>query len=51
MFVDGIEKDAKVIKEIDHKDLKEVRVYKGEKALEEYGDKAKDKDGVIVIDN
>lgn len=49
VFVDGIEKDAKVIKEIDHKDLKEVRVYKGEKALEEYGDKAKDKDGVIVI--
>ena len=49
VFVDGIEKDDKVIKEIDHKDLKEVRVYKGEKALEEYGDKAKDKDGVIVI--
>lgn len=47
VFVDGIEKDAKIIGQIDSKDLKEVKVYKGEKALEKYGDKAKD--GVIVI--
>jgi len=47
VFVDGIEKDAEVIKSIDSKDISEVRVYKGEKAMEHYGEKGKD--GVIVI--
>ena len=47
VFVDGIEKDAEVIKQIDSKDISEVRVYKGEKAMAHYGEKGKD--GVIVI--
>lgn len=47
VFVDGIEKDAEVIKQIDSKDISEIRVFKGEKAMEHYGEKGKD--GVIVI--
>lgn len=47
VFVDGIEKDADVIKHIDSKDISEVRVFKGEKAMAQYGEKGKD--GVIVI--
>lgn len=47
VFVDGIEKDAEVIKHIDSKDISEVRVFKGEKAMAHYGEKGKD--GVIVI--
>lgn len=47
VFVDGIEKDKEMIKQIDSKDISEVRVFKGEKAMEQYGGRAKD--GVIVI--
>ena len=47
VFVDGIEKDAEIIKQIDSKDISEVRVFKGEKAMKQYGEKGKD--GVIVI--
>ena len=49
VFVDGVEKDAKAINQIDSSDIKEVRIFKGEKAVEQYGDKAKDTDGVIII--
>lgn len=47
VFIDGIEKDKEVIKQIDSKDISEVRVLRGEKAMEQYGGRAKD--GVIVI--
>lgn len=49
VLVDGVEKDAKAINQIDSSDIKEVRIFKGEKAVEQYGDKAKDTDGVIII--
>ena len=47
VFVDGVETDRDLIKQIDSKDISEVRVFKGEKAMEQYGGRAKD--GVIVI--
>ena len=47
VFVNGVEKDMDVIKKMDSKDIAEVRVYKNEKAMKQYGEKAKD--GVIVV--
>ena len=46
-FVDGVEKDSKTIDKIDPKDIKEVRVFKGQEAVEQYGSKAKE--GIILI--
>lgn len=47
LFVDGVEKDTMFIKQIDSKDIKEVRVFRGAKATAEFGEKAKN--GVVVI--
>lgn len=47
VFVDGVEKNMDVIKNMDSKDITEIRVLKNEKAVEQYGDKAKD--GVIIV--
>jgi len=47
VFVDGVEKDMDVIKKMDSKDIAEIRVLKDEKAVEQYGDKAKG--GVIIV--
>ncbi|HCV16186.1 MAG TPA: TonB-dependent receptor [Rikenellaceae bacterium] len=47
IFVDGVEKDTMFIKQIDSKDIKEVRVFRGAKATAEFGEKAKN--GVVVI--
>lgn len=47
VFVDGIEKEMDVIKQIDPKDIKEIKVFKGSKAVAEYGERAKD--GVLVV--
>ena len=47
VFVDGVEKNMDVIKKMDSKDITEIRVLKNEKAVEQYGDKAKD--GVIIV--
>lgn len=47
VYVDGVERDTMYIKQIDSREIKEIRVYKGEKAVAEFGDKAKE--GVIVI--
>jgi len=47
VFVDGVEKDMDVIKKMDSKDIAEIRVLKHEKAIEQYGDKAKN--GVIIV--
>ncbi|MDP3398235.1 MAG: M56 family metallopeptidase [Bacteroidales bacterium] len=47
VFVDGVEKDIEIIKQIDSKDIKEVKVFKGSKAVTEYGQRAKN--GVIVV--
>jgi hypothetical protein len=47
VFVDGVEKDMEVVKNMDSKDISEVRVYKNEKAMKQYGERAKD--GVIVV--
>ncbi|HPS95118.1 MAG TPA: TonB-dependent receptor plug domain-containing protein [Bacteroidales bacterium] len=47
VFVDGVEKDMDALKEINSKEISEVRVLKNEKAMKQYGEKAKD--GVIVV--
>ena len=47
VFVDGVEKDTMFIKQIDSKDIKEVKVFRGAKATAEFGEKAKN--GVVVI--
>lgn len=47
VFVDGVEKDIDIVKKIDSKDIAEIRVLKGEKAIEQYGDKAKE--GAIFV--
>ncbi|MEY8869168.1 M56 family metallopeptidase [Meridianimaribacter flavus] len=46
-ILDGKEISRKELKDIDPKTIKEVEVLKGEKAVEKYGDKAKD--GVVII--
>jgi TonB-dependent SusC/RagA subfamily outer membrane receptor len=47
VFVDGVEKDKEMINQIDPDEISEVRVLKGEKAIEQYGGRAKD--GIIII--
>ena len=47
VFVDGVQKDKEMINQIDPDDISEVRVLKGEKAIEQYGGIAKD--GIIII--
>ncbi|NTU95866.1 MAG: TonB-dependent receptor plug domain-containing protein, partial [Bacteroidales bacterium] len=47
VFVDGVEKDMDALKEMNSKEISEVRVLKNEKAMKQYGEKAKD--GVIVV--
>ena len=47
VFIDGVEKDMDAIEKLDPKDIAEVRVLKNEKAMRQYGEKAKD--GVIVV--
>lgn len=45
-FVDGVEKDSKTIDKISG-DIKEIRVFKGQEAVGQYGSKAKK--GIILI--
>ena len=47
MIVDGKEVPNKNMKDLDHKNIETMEVLKGSKAIEKYGEKAKD--GVIII--
>ena len=47
MIVDGKEVEGGSLEDINPDDIETVNVYKGDKAIEKYGEKAKD--GVVVI--
>ena len=47
MIVDGKEVEGGSLEDINPDDIETVNVYKGDKAIEKYGDKAKN--GVVVI--
>ena len=47
MIVDGKEVEGGSIEDIDPENIETVNVYKGDKAIEEYGEKGKN--GVVVI--
>jgi len=47
VFVDGVEKDKVVIKQIDPEAIGDIKVFKGERAVEKFGDRARN--GVILI--
>jgi len=47
MIVDGKEMEGGSIEDIDPKTIETINVYKGDKAVEKYGEKAKD--GVVEI--
>ena len=47
MIIDGIEKPNMKMDDVDTDDIEKIEVFKGEKAVEKYGDKAKD--GVVII--
>ena len=47
MIVDGKEVEGSSLEDIDSKNIETVNVYKGDKAIEKYGEKAKN--GVVII--
>ena len=47
IIIDGKESTEKALKKMDSKDIEKIEVIKGDKALEEYGKKAKDR--VIIV--
>ncbi len=47
MIVDGKETEGQSIKDIDPENIATINVLKGDKAIEEYGDKGKN--GVVII--
>lgn len=47
MIVDGKEVEGGSLEDIDPKNIETVNVYKGDKAIEKYGDKAKN--GVVIV--
>jgi outer membrane receptor for ferrienterochelin and colicin len=47
-IVDGKEVTGKSLKDFDHDNIEKIEILKGDKAVEKYGEKAKD--GVILIE-